>query len=137
VFPQRRKVSDDGNYIYAAPGSPNDRMTAWFRLTGVAKALYALEMVGLRCPDPPGGQVAGRVVVNDQVVFEGNVRFAEDGLSTQTIELPAGALKRGVNRIELRNTAKEGRRGGRPWFGIDRVELVKGPRVGDSLPSAQ
>ncbi|MBN2311276.1 MAG: DUF4838 domain-containing protein [Candidatus Hydrogenedentes bacterium] len=123
VHPEGRRVSDKGNYVYAANVSPHDRMTGWFRLKAAPGGAVVLRMAGLRCPLPPGSAIPGRIAVNDRVVLEGDVPFPEDGLFTLEIVLPEGVLKQGLNKIEVRNTAKKGQLGNRPWFGIDQAEL--------------
>ena len=125
IFPGRTKVSDAGNYVYGGGTKPYNAMKAWFRVDELPKDSVQLRMVGLRCPDPPGGEVLGQVTVNEHVAFEGQVPFSETALSEHTVAVSASAFKAGVNNIEIRNTEPEGQVGGRPWFGIDRVELTR------------
>jgi hypothetical protein len=49
--------------------------------------------------------------------------FAERELTTLAVELDGSLLQVGMNRLEIRNTEPNGRTGGRPWFGVARVEL--------------
>ena len=123
VFPDRIKVSDVGNYVYGAGAEPCDRMKAWFKLEAVPEGGLKLLLVGLKCPEPIGGDVHGLVLINDQPVFDDNVLFGEKGLTEHAVSIPAAALKPGENAIEIRNTQPNGSVGGRPWFGIDRVQL--------------
>jgi len=124
VFPGRIQVSDDGNYVYGGGGRPYDRMTAWFRVDELPAGTVKLEAVGLRCPDPPGGTVQAKMTLNQEVLFEGSVPFPEKELGELRAEVPAEAFKKGDNRLEIRNMETEGRTGGRPWFGVDRVVLT-------------
>ncbi|MCP4641396.1 MAG: DUF4838 domain-containing protein, partial [bacterium] len=124
VFPGRIHVSDDGNYMYAAPTSPHDRITMYFRLEEAPAGEVAMKWIGLRCPEPLGAAVPGRVAVNGAEIFAGDVPFAEDGLTEASVTIPAGTLKVGMNRLEIRNTAAKGPTSGRPWFGIDRIEMT-------------
>ncbi len=126
AYPGRIKVSDVGNYVYAKGNSPYDRLQGWFRMDEPADADAVLTVTGLRCPEPPGGRIPGEIRINDEVVFSADVPFAEDRLTSHAYAVPAGALRRGVNTITVRNLAPEGRTGSRPWFGIDRVELSAG-----------
>lgn len=121
-YPEREKISDQGNYVYGQ-GSGLDRIHAWFRLEKRPEGEMALVLVGIKCPQPAGGEVLGEVRVNDTLVFSGSVPFAERDLTRHEVAVPAQALKEGVNRIEVRNTQPGGQVGNRPWFGIDRVEL--------------
>jgi len=123
VFPGRTKVSDVGNYVYGAGTEPCDRMKAWFKLEAVPEGGLKLRLVGLRCPEPIGGDIHGQILVNDQPVFDENVPFGEKGLTQHTVSVPSDTLKADDNTLEIRNVEPNGRVGGRPWFGIDRVEL--------------
>ena len=123
VFPDRTKISDAGNYIYGVGTKPFDRIKAWFKLETVPEAGLQLVMVGLKAPEPIGGDVKGQVLVNDQPIFEDNVPFAEDKLTSHAVTIPADILKQGENTLEFRDIQPNGRIGNRPWFGIDRVEL--------------
>jgi len=126
AHPGRVKVSEVGNYVYARPNNPYDRMVAWFRMDSAPEADVALVLTGLSAPQPAGGEVPGEVRVNDHVVFTGDVPFEESKLSTHTYPVPATALKAGVNKIEVRNLAPDGHTGSRPWFALDRIELGAG-----------
>jgi hypothetical protein len=122
VYPARKRVSEHGNYVYGQ-GTSVDRITGWFRLGDVPAGGLALTLYGLKCPRPPGGEVAGEIRVNDSLVFGGKVPLAETELTRWDLPLPAATLKQGLNRLEVRNTEPSGVASSRPWFGIDRVEL--------------
>ena len=124
VYPGRIAVSEMGNYVYGQGTQPHDRMTAWFRLAAVPERGLTLTLVGLKCPRPAGGDLAGEVRVNDQVVFAGKVALGERELTRQEVAVPAGALKVGLNAVEIRNAEPNGAAGSRPWFGVDRVEVT-------------
>ena len=122
AYPGRIPVSEVGNYLYGQ-GTPYDRVYTWFRLeTALAGDLY-LKLVGLKCPQPMGGEVHARILVNDALVFDGHVPFPEDRLGEMEVVIPAAALRPGINTLELRNVQPGGTVGQRPWFGVDRVEL--------------
>ena len=80
VFPGRVRVSDHGNFIYGRGTRPHDRMTAWFRMPHRPAHALAVAMIGLCCPRPPGGTIAGQVRVNGHVVFDKDVPFPEKKL---------------------------------------------------------
>ncbi len=123
AFPGRIHLSDVGNYMYGRGTAPLDRITAWFRLSAKPKTDLYLVIVGLKTPQPPGGDVRGRVRINDQVVFEDNVPLAEKELTRFEVVVPAKVLRQGLNTIQISNIEPHGRAGSRPWFGLDRIEL--------------
>jgi hypothetical protein len=123
VFPGRTRVSEDGNYVYGKGGKPADTMKAWFSLEERPEKNIAAVWQGLKCPEPAGGDITGRVLVNGKEVFRGNVPFSENVLSTHTFSIPAGVFVQGENTIEIRNEQAGGRIGNRPWFGIDHIVL--------------
>jgi len=127
VFPGRKKVSDDGNSVYARPTGAYSRMTAWFRLDAVPKVPLALTLVGLSRPVTDKDEVPAEILVNDRRIFRGPAPFAIKGLSSHQFVMPAAALRQGENKITIRNLAPKGPVGNRPWFGIDRAELRTGP----------
>ncbi len=120
AFPGRVRLSDDGNYVYGK-GTGADRMTAWFRLEPAPAAGVRLRLVGMTCPEPIGGSVAGEVRINDAVVFKGRMPFAERELTRLEIEVPEAVLRQGINVVDVVNVEPQGRLGSRPWFGIDSV----------------
>lgn len=122
-FPGKVHVSDHGNYLYARGGRPADRMTVHFRVDGAITGPLKLTLFGILTPVIGVGTVSGQVLVNDKPVFEGNMPFDKRKLTPLEITVPAEALKTGVNSLEIHNTETEGSRGGRPWFGVERVEL--------------
>jgi len=122
VYPARKRVSEHGNYVYGQ-GTPADRLTGWFRLGDVPAGGLTLTLYGIKCPRPPGGEVAGEIRVNENLVFGARVPLTETGLTRWDLLVSAAALKPGLNRLEIRNTEPNGVTSNRPWFGIDRVEL--------------
>ena len=64
-----------------------------------------------------------KITINDKPVFEGEGPFPEGKLSSQEYNVPSGALVKGENRLKIENMLKSGRRGTRPWFGVDHVEI--------------
>jgi len=123
AYPGRIPVSEVGNYVYGAGASPYDSMVGYFRLGAVPASGLSLRLVGLKCPQPPGGEVAAEVRVNGEPLFADKVPFPEDKLGELRLPIGAGLLRQGVNGLEIRNVQPGGRLGNRPWFGIDRVEL--------------
>ena len=125
AYPGRIPLTDDGNFVYAAPTGEMARMTAYFELAEPPKGDVEAVMIGLNCAEPRGGDIPGQVVVNDTVVFDGNTPFAEDKLSESApFTIPAGAFKQGLNKLTVKNVAKEGHVGDRPWFGIHKVRMT-------------
>jgi hypothetical protein len=123
AFPGRVKLSGRGNYVYGR-GSRAESMSAWFRLDALPAADLALVLVGITCPQPIGGSVAGEVRVNDTAVFSGRMPLAERELTRLEMRVPRAALKEGPNVLEVANTEAKGALGSRPWFGIDSVTLT-------------
>ena len=122
-YPGRIRVSEVGNYIYGAGTRPFDRIHAWFRLDTVPEKGLSVYVLGLKCPEPAGGDIKGEIRVNDGPVFTENVPFSEKELTGHTVALPAKVLKEGLNTIEIRNLQPNGKVGNRPWFGVDHIEL--------------
>ncbi|MBT3375430.1 MAG: DUF4838 domain-containing protein [Lentisphaerae bacterium] len=133
VFPERRKVSDDGNFIYGKGTRPYDRMTAWFRMPDVSAAPLFFRPVGLSYPEHGDSGVAGRILVNGLQVFAGDVPLPTTALGAFEFMVPAGVFKKGLNRLDIRNVEPEGRVGNRPWFGIDRIEMRTKPMAKEPL----
>ncbi len=123
VVPGKKKVSEQGNHVYAKPTGVYSRMTGWFRLQEPPKAPLRLTLIGLSCPVKDKDEIPTEIFVNDTSVYQGPCRFSIDGLGPHEIDLPANALKKGDNKIVIHNLAPEGQIGGRPWFGVDRAEL--------------
>jgi len=118
-------VSTKGNYLYARQEKPYCMMAVLFKLERVpAKA--RLVLAGMSCPEQRGTIVPIRVALNGQTIFEGEGPFPEGKLSIQEYEIKPGLLKEGMNRLTIENLLKMGRRGRRPWFGVDRIEIVAG-----------
>jgi len=123
AFPGRVKLSDQGNYVYGK-GSRAECMTAWFQVEAAPAADVGLVLVGITCPEPIGGRVAGEVRINDTVVFSGPMPLAERDLTRQVVAVPKGVLRQGLNLIDIANTEAKGALGGRPWFGIASASLT-------------
>ena len=129
VFPGRIKVSDDGNSVYARPTGAYSRMSAWFRVAELPTSPLTLTLVGLSRPVTDADRIPGEVAVNATTVFKGPIPFSLKALSTHHYPVPAAALRKGENKLSVRNLASEGPLGNRPWFGIHRAELrVAEPR---------
>ncbi|MFC1806247.1 DUF4838 domain-containing protein [Planctomycetota bacterium] len=127
VYPGRKKVSDQGNVVYASPTGAFGRMTAWFRVEAVPKGALALTLVGLARPETDAGQIPGEILLNGTRIHSGPMPFSVKALSSLDYAVPAAALQPGENKLTVRNLAKTGRVGNRPWFGIDRAELRPAP----------
>jgi len=123
VFPGRKKVSDQGNVVYARPTGAFGRMTAWFRVEAVPKGKLALTLVGLARPETDADEIPGEVLLNGTRIHQGPMPFSVKALSELAYPVPPAALKPGENKLTIRNLAKAGRAGNRPWLGIDRAEL--------------
>ena len=136
VFPGRRKVSDDGNFIYGKGARPYDRMTAWFRMVAAPTAPLFFRPVGLSCPKHDDPLTAGRVFVNGRQVFARDVPLPTTELGAFEFMVPSGVFKEGLNRLEIRNVEPGGRVGSRPWFGIDRIEMRTNPMAKEPLCKA-
>ncbi|NPV45325.1 MAG: DUF4838 domain-containing protein [Armatimonadetes bacterium] len=125
AFPGRVLLSEEGNYAYGAGTQPHDRLVGWFSAEKEVTGPVELVLTGMSCPEPIGGIVHGEVRLNDTVIHAGVMPFAERELTTLTVAFDASLLKEGPNRLEIRNTEPNGRVGGRPWFGVARVEVRK------------
>ena len=123
VVPGKKKVSEQGNHLYAKPTGVYSRITGWFRLQEPPKAALRLTLIGLSRPVKDKDEIPTEILVNDTSVYKGPCRFSIKGLSPHEIALPLGTLKKGDNKLVIHNLAQEGPIGNRPWFGIDRVEL--------------
>jgi hypothetical protein len=123
VFPGRKKVSDDGNNVYAKSTGAFSTMTAWFQLDAVPEKGLAVTLVGLSRPVTDDGKIPMEMLVNGKSVFRGDAPFSLTGLRPHVYEVASSLLVKGRNRITLRNLAPRGPVGNRPWFGIDRAEL--------------
>jgi hypothetical protein len=123
VHPGRKKVSDQGNYVYARSTGAHSRMTAWFRLDQPPKAPLALTLVGLSRPLTDTDEIPAEILVNKTSIFKGPAPFSIKALSSHQCAIPAAALVKGENKITIRNLAPKGPVGSRPWFGIDRIEV--------------
>jgi hypothetical protein len=127
VFPDRRKVSDDGNFIYGKGTRPYDHMTAWFRMPDLPATALFFRLIGLSCPKHDDPRIAARIVVNGHLVFADDVPFPTTELGAFEFMVPPGVFNVGLNRLEIRNVEPGGRMGNRPWFGIDRFEMRSKP----------
>lgn len=123
AFPGRIPLSPEGNYAYGVGTQPHDRLVGWFCLEKALTGALDLVLTGMSSPEPIGATISGEVRLNDEVVYAGVMPFAEKELTALTVELDASRLKVGPNRLEIRNTEPNGRVGGRPWFGVARVEV--------------
>lgn len=123
IFPERRQVSLRGNYAYASPHFPADRLLGWFRMEGPPPARLLVETSGLAYPAESGGAVPLELRVNGEVVHEGPAPFGERELTPARFIVPGSVLRAGDNSIELRNVSEAGPLGGRPWFGVDSLRL--------------
>jgi len=123
LWPQRKMVSNHGNFVYASPTGELSRMSAVFDLKAVPKAPMSLTLVGLSYPAKGRNDVPAEILVNGSRIYEGPAPFTSAALTTKVFALPAGVLRKGHNTLTLRNTAPAGPTGNRPWFGIDRAEL--------------
>ena len=133
-YPVRRPASKVGNFVYGRGTSPYDRMLGWFALDAVPPEGLYLLAAGAKCPQPIGGEISGRILVNDALVFDGRVPFSERELTSLEVRLPPRMLHAGANTIDVVNTEPGGRVGNRPWFGVDRVELRTQPATEDVAP---
>jgi len=127
VYPARKKVSDHGNGVYGRPTGAFSRMTAWFRLDEPPKGPLSLTLIGLCYPIVGQDEVPVEILLNGKRVFHGPAPFTGAGLTPHQFVVPAEALKKGENKLTIRNLSKAGRVGSRPWFGIDRAELRIAP----------
>jgi Domain of unknown function (DUF4838) len=121
VFPGRIPVSDQGNYVYAASTGASSRMTAWFMLKDAPTGPVTMKLTGLSRPVEDGGPMTGAAAINGKDVFNGDIPFDFKGLSSFEITAEASVFKQGPNKIEIRNTIKQGPRSGRPWFGVHEI----------------
>ena len=133
VYPEKVLVSKVGNFVYGRGSAPYDRMTGWFALDTIPPDGLYLLAAGSKCPEPPGGEIGGRILLNDALVFDGNVPFSERELTHLEVHLPSRMLRLGTNMVDIVNTEPGGRTGSRPWFGVDRVELRTQPATDDVL----
>ncbi len=123
VVPGKRKVSEQGNHVYAKPTDLYSRVSGWFRLNELPTGPLQLTLFGLSRPIKDEDLIPAEVFVNDTSVYRGSCRFSIEGLSPHQLVIPLDALTKGDNRILIQNLAPEGLLGHRPWFGIDRAEL--------------
>ncbi len=124
AFPGRIHLTDNGNYVYSSTATHN-QMAMFFTLETLPQVDIDAEMVGMICPAPPGGSISGEILVNDTTVFGGNMPFAEDRLTNGKFTIPPNAFIEGMNRLTVKNTTPGGHTGGRPWFGIHKIELLQ------------
>ena len=136
AYPGRRRVSDDGNFVYGKGSRPYDRMTAWFQMPAVPKGPLFFRLVGLSCPKHDDPKTAGRVFVNGRQVFADDVPLPTTKLGAFEIKVPPGVFQKGLNRLEIRNVEPGGHVGTRPWFGIDRIEMRTKPMAKEPLSKA-
>jgi len=118
-----KTYSEQGNYVYAKAAAPLDSMKAKIELKTLPADGVILYLVGMCCPQPGKTDVAVRIAMNGETVYEGPSEFPGNQLGSRQYKVPAGFLKAGVNELVIANTEPEGPRGGKPWFGIDRVEF--------------
>ena len=85
--------------------SPKSGISAAFTLSGVPEHDAFLELLGL--DDEKPGRASFKVLVNGKSVFDGENTFGEDDWSRMKISIPAKALKKGENTLEIQNTTSE------------------------------
>jgi Domain of unknown function (DUF4838)/Glycosyl hydrolase family 67 N-terminus len=119
------RVSDAGNVVYGQHAGSAKYMTAYFTLKQPPTGPVTLKLTGVSRPVTDDGTVTGRVEVNGLTVHDGDIPLDWKALSTVDLNVKRGILKLGANKIKVTNTADEGHRGSRPWFGVHEVELVK------------
>ncbi|MBN1343800.1 MAG: DUF4838 domain-containing protein [Phycisphaerae bacterium] len=111
------------NFIYAKSNGAYSLIQVTVRLKAVADGGLELTLAGMACPLQGQKDVPIGITVNDKKIFAGPSGCPEGKLTDRQFTVPADALKAGDNRIKIENTTPTGPTGGRPWFGIDRVEL--------------
>ena len=85
--------------------SPKSSISAAFTLSGVPDQDASLTLLGL--DDEKPGRASFQVLVNGESVFGGENTFGEDDWSQMKIQIPAKALKKGANTLEIKNTTPE------------------------------
>ena len=95
----RPRLSDDGEYGLLLNGG--DAAITTFFLDNVGSEDTCLSLSGIDHDKP--GRARFTLAVNGQIVFTGENGFSKKGWSEMRIGIPAGCLRRGDNRLEIKN----------------------------------
>jgi hypothetical protein len=99
-------------------------MHAEFRIEGEPPAgPGVLEIEGQDWDNKSAPTTPIQIRVNGRLVFEGPNGFVKQGWSRRRFDLPAGLLKRGENRIEIRNTYVSDARAAH-WFMLSEAKFL-------------
>lgn len=109
------------NYVYAQPTGRNV-MSVEFYVDKLPAERAVLRLIA-RDGDT-GVKSRIRLSINDTTVFEAIAPFSHTGFETKLFDVPAPALRIGVNRLMITNLAEEGVLGMPPWFMVAEAELI-------------
>lgn len=117
------KLCAKGNFVYARNNGIYSYVVGSIKLDQVPANGLDLELVGMSCPVEGQTDTPIRISVNGKEIFSGAGGFPETKLTSKDYTIAASMLKKGLNRLRIECTLAKGPTGGRPWFGIARIEM--------------
>jgi len=108
------------NYVYAKPTGRHEMSTTFS--IGPIPQRAKLRMVARNANTRDMARLS--ILLNGQAIVSSEVVFTNTGMTERSFDIPAGALKQGVNTLLIRNEEDRGSLGMPPWFMIAEAEIV-------------